>query len=95
MQSSVRPIRREDHAGWRPLWDCYTAFYGRRAATALDERETAQTWGWSFDPAARVHAFVAEMDGRIVGIVHFLFHRSTSHEPCAFHCSPNGRTPAR
>lgn len=74
----VRPIARGDYPGWRPLWDGYNAFYGRSGATALDERVTAQTWDWFFDPGAGVHAFVAELDARIVGTVHFLFHRSTS-----------------
>jgi GNAT superfamily N-acetyltransferase len=74
----VRPIRRDDYAGWRPLWDGYNAFYGRHDETALDERVTAQTWERFFDAGERVHAFVAELDGRIVGIVHFLFHHSTS-----------------
>jgi GNAT superfamily N-acetyltransferase len=74
----VRPIRRDDYAQWRPLWDGYNAFYGRSGSTALDERVTEQTWQRFFDAAESVHAFVAELDGRIVGIVHFLFHRSTS-----------------
>ena len=74
----VRSIQRDDYAQWRPLWDGYNAFYGRSGQTALDERVTAQTWEWFFDGNERVHAFVAEVDGRIVGIVHFLFHRSTS-----------------
>lgn len=78
MQPSVRSISRDDYAGWRPLWDGYNAFYGRSGETALDERVTERTWEWFFDPNERVHALVAEMDGRIVGIVHFLFHRSTS-----------------
>jgi GNAT superfamily N-acetyltransferase len=74
----VRPIRQEDYAGWRPLWDGYNAFYGRGGETALDERVTTQTWQWFFDEGSDVHAFVAEIDDRIVGTVHFLFHRSTS-----------------
>jgi len=74
----VRPIRQEDYAGWRPLWDGYNAFYGRSGETALDERVTTQTWQWFFDGGSDVHAFVAEIDDRIVGTVHFLFHRSTS-----------------
>lgn len=78
MQSLVRPIRRDDYAGWRPLWDGYNAFYGRSGETALDERVTAQTWKWFFDERSAVHAFVAENESRVVGMVHFLFHRSTS-----------------
>ena len=78
MRPSVRTIQRDDYGQWRPLWDGYNAFYGRSGPTALDERVTAQTWDRFFDPEERVHALVAELDARIVGIVHFLFHRSTS-----------------
>jgi GNAT superfamily N-acetyltransferase len=74
----VRPIRREDQAAWRPLWDGYNAFYGRSGETALDERITALTWERFFDAAEPVHAFVAEADGQVVGLVHYLFHRSTT-----------------
>jgi len=74
----VRSIRPGDYAQWRPLWDGYNAFYGRSGPAALDERVTAQTWARFFDETEAVHALVAEVDGRIVGIVHFLFHRSTS-----------------
>jgi GNAT superfamily N-acetyltransferase len=35
-------------------------------------------WKRFFDQAEAVHALVAELDGRVVGITHFLFHRSTS-----------------
>lgn len=78
MPVSVRPVARGDYAAWRPLWDGYNAFYGRSGATALDERVTAQTWDRFFDSGEQMHAFVAEAEGRIVGIVHYLFHRSTS-----------------
>jgi GNAT superfamily N-acetyltransferase len=74
----IRRVHRGDYAQWRPLWDGYNAFYGRTGATALDECVTAQTWGRFFDPREAMHASVAELDGRIAGIVHFLFHRSTS-----------------
>jgi GNAT superfamily N-acetyltransferase len=74
----VRSIRRDDYPEWRTLWDGYNAFYGRSGPTALDERVTAQTWERFFDAAESVQGFVAELDGQIVGIAHFLFHRSTS-----------------
>ena len=74
----IRKIQATDFEGWLPLWDGYNAFYGRSGSTALDERVTAQTWERFLDAGESVHAFVAELDGRIVGIVHFLFHRSTS-----------------
>lgn len=74
----VRPVRPDDYPQWRPLWDGYNAFYGRSGPTALDERITARTWQRFFDANEPVHAFVAEREGRVVGLVHYLFHRSTS-----------------
>ena len=75
---TVRPLRREDYDPWRALWDGYNAFYGRSGPTSLPEPITSATWERFFDPGEPVHAFVAEGDGRIVGLVHFLFHRSTT-----------------
>jgi GNAT superfamily N-acetyltransferase len=74
----IRPIRETDYGEWRPLWDGYNAFYGRSGATALDEQITTRTWKRFFDPAEPVWACVAEVDGRIAGLSHYLFHRSTS-----------------
>lgn len=75
---TVRPVAPADYDAWRPLWDGYNAFYGRAAETALPEEITHLTWSRFFDPAEPVHAFVAERDERLVGIVHYLFHRSTT-----------------
>ncbi len=75
---AIRPLAEDDYDAWRPLWDGYNAFYGREGPTALPEQITAVTWRRIFDPAEPVHAFVAERDKRIVGIVHYLFHRSTT-----------------
>jgi GNAT superfamily N-acetyltransferase len=74
----IRPIRQADHDGWRPLWDGYNAFYGRSAATALPEPITRATWERFFDPHEPVRALVAEDAGRLVGLAHYLFHRSTT-----------------
>lgn len=74
----VRPIGRADYAQWRPLWDGYNAFYGRAGATALPEPTTAATWERFFSATEPVHALVAEDHGHVVGLVHYLFHRSTN-----------------
>lgn len=74
----VRPIAREDHTQWLPLWDGYNAFYGRSGATALQPEITATTWVRFFDPYEPVHALVAERDGRLLGLTHYLYHRSTT-----------------
>ena len=75
---TVRPILRSDYDAWRPLFDGYNAFYGRAGPTALAEETVQATWGRFFDPDEPVHALVAERDGRLVGLVHYLFHRSTT-----------------
>ena len=54
------------------------AFYGRTGPTALPPDMTATTWARFLDPAEPMHAVVAERDGRLLGLVHFLFHRSTT-----------------
>ena len=80
----VRPIQRADYSEWRPLWDGYNAFYGREGAAALADEITSATWDRFFSASEPVHAFVAESDGAIVGLVHYLFHRSTTrlHDVC-------------
>ena len=72
----VRPVERADYAAWRPLWDGYNAYYGRSGATALPEEITAATWGRFFDAKEPMYANVAMADGRLAGLVHFLFHRN-------------------
>ena len=74
----VRPVVDDDFAAWKPLWDGYNAFYGRLGPTALPDEVTRVSWARFLDPAEPVHALVAERAGRIVGLVHFLYHRSTS-----------------
>jgi GNAT superfamily N-acetyltransferase len=80
----IRPIRRADYEQWRPLWDGYNAFYGRSGANSLPEEITQRTWERFFDAAEPVHALVAEEAGRVVGLVHYLYHRSTTrlHDVC-------------
>lgn len=74
----IRPLRQTDYAAWRPLWDGYNAFYGRTGETALPEDITQSTWDRFFNESEPVHALIAEDDGRVVGLTHYLFHRSTT-----------------
>lgn len=75
---TIRPLARADHAQWLPLWDGYNAFYGRSGATALDPAVTAMTWSRFFDAYEPMHALVADEAGRLIGLTHYLFHRSTT-----------------
>jgi GNAT superfamily N-acetyltransferase len=75
----VRPVARADFEGWKPLWDGYNAFYGREGPTALPEEVTRSTWSRFFDAYEPVHGLVAEASGTLVGLVHYIYHRSTLH----------------
>jgi GNAT superfamily N-acetyltransferase len=65
------------HSQWLSLWNGYNAFYGREGRTALSPEITDTTWQRFFDPREPVHALVADQEGRLVGLAHYLFHRST------------------
>lgn len=75
---TVRPVVRDDYAQWLPLWDGYNAFYERSGPTALDPAITQMTWARFFDAYEPVHALVAESGGQLLGLTHYLFHRSTT-----------------
>ncbi|MCW5222106.1 GNAT family N-acetyltransferase [Verminephrobacter aporrectodeae subsp. tuberculatae] len=82
---NIRSIRREDYDAWLPLWTGYNAFYGRSGETMLPESVTAMTWDRFFNPLEPVYAHVAEVDRKLLGIVHFLYHRSTTRiEPVCY-----------
>lgn len=69
----VRSITPADFGQWEPLWQGYNTFYKR----TLPSEITRMTWSRFFDAYEPVHAIVAERDGRLLGLVHYLFHRST------------------
>jgi GNAT superfamily N-acetyltransferase len=57
------------------MWEGYNRFYGRPAFPA---EITEITWSRFFDSAEPVHALVAEQDGKLLAMTHYLFHRSTT-----------------
>jgi len=75
---SVRFVTRGDFDKWIPLWDGYNAFYGRAGATALAREITERTWSRFFDAYEPVHCLVAESGDELLGLAHYLFHRSTT-----------------
>ena len=77
-QVTIRAAVNDDFPQWQPLWDGYNAFYGRVGATALSSDVTRMTWSRFFDAYEPMHAMVAEASGRLLGLAHFLYHRSTT-----------------
>lgn len=74
---AIHPIQQSDFPQWKSLWDGYNAFYGRKDATALSDEITRITWSRFFDADEPVHALVAQQSGCVLGLVHYIFHRTT------------------
>ncbi len=82
---TIRELAPSDRPTWAPLWAGYNAFYDRAGATALAPEISDTTWRRFLDPGEPMFALVAEDAGRLVGLAHFLFHRSTSRiEPVCY-----------
>ena len=75
--TSIRAVERSDFDRWLPLWEGYNAFYGRSGPTALAADITRMTWSRFFDCYEPVRALVAERGQELLGIVHYIFHRTT------------------
>jgi GNAT superfamily N-acetyltransferase len=74
----IRSVEPGDFNAWKVLWDGYNAFYGREGPTALAPAITQTTWNRFFDDDEPVYALVADDGGTLVGLAHYLFHRSTT-----------------
>jgi len=70
----VRSVTNEDFAQWLPLWEGYNRFYER---PVFSHEITQVTWSRFLDAYEPMYALVAERNGELLGLVHYLFHRST------------------
>ncbi|HZO20992.1 MAG TPA: GNAT family N-acetyltransferase [Steroidobacteraceae bacterium] len=71
--TQVRPLRSADRPQWADLWQGYLHFYRRH----LPEQLTETTFARLIDPSRQPHGLVAEHEGRLIGLVHYLFHTSS------------------
>jgi GNAT superfamily N-acetyltransferase len=69
----INPLTPPDRAAWEALFRAYIDFYGRGEPQAMYDRAWRE-----FTEDTRLHARGARLDGRLVGITHFLIHPSTS-----------------
>ena len=68
----VRPLRRADKADWSRLWAAYLAFYETERPTEIHDIYFDRLLG---DDPQDYNGLLAEVNGKPVGLVHFLFHR--------------------
>ena len=72
MSVTIRPVRAEDQADWRRLWTGYLEFY----ETSVTEEVYAETFRRLLDDdPLEFQGLVAERDGQLIGLTHYLFHR--------------------
>ncbi|MFI7425202.1 GNAT family N-acetyltransferase [Nonomuraea sp. NPDC049684] len=70
---SIGKLMPSDRDAWESLFRAYIDFYQRVEPVEMYGRAWQE-----FQADARMHAFGARLDGRLVGITHFLVHASTS-----------------
>jgi len=61
-----------DRPAWQRLWTDYLTFYESSVSDAVYDTTFARLLG---DDAQDYSCLVAELDGRLVGLTHYLFHR--------------------
>ena len=66
------PLRPADRSDWKQLARGYKAFY----ETELADARYDETWR-ALIAGERVHGLAARIDGRMVGIAHYLLHAQT------------------
>ncbi|MFJ1300512.1 GNAT family N-acetyltransferase [Pseudomonadota bacterium AL_CKDN230030165-1A_HGKHYDSX7] len=69
----IRNITPADFDLWLPLWKGYQAFY----KVDIADDVTRTTWERLLDPAEPMHCALAFDGERAVGLVHWIYHRST------------------
>lgn len=70
MSTIVRPVTAGDRTDWERLWTDYLAFY----QTELPPEQFDLQFSRILAPEGTIRGLLAERDGEIAGVVHFLFH---------------------
>jgi GNAT superfamily N-acetyltransferase len=70
--ATIKPLTPDERAAWEPLWHGYLRFYESSQAPEA----TDVLWRRLHDPAEPMFVLGAYSAGKLVGIAHYLFHRS-------------------
>lgn len=68
----IRDIHEQDYKAWHRLWLANNK-------GQCDEDVTAETWNRLLLEIYPVHGLVAEKDGAVVGLLHYILHPVTGH----------------
>jgi GNAT superfamily N-acetyltransferase len=69
----IRLVEESERAAWEPLWRGYLEFY----KASLPEQATDVAWRRLHDPSEPMFVLGAYLGGKLTGIVHYLYHRTT------------------
>jgi GNAT superfamily N-acetyltransferase len=68
----IRGLQPHERADWEPLWRAYLDFY----RTSVPAQVYDTTWARLNDPNEPMKLLGAFADGKLCGIVHYIYHRS-------------------
>jgi len=68
----IRPLRKADRAAWQRLWTGYLTYYETSVTDEIYDETFARLLG---EDTRDFNALVAELNGQLVGLTHYLFHR--------------------
>ncbi|WIY24090.1 GNAT family N-acetyltransferase [Parasedimentitalea psychrophila] len=71
-QVLIRALRADDRPDWAAMWCDYLAFYETEVSQAIYDSTFARLIG---EDPQDFSCFIAEQDGEIIGLTHYLFHR--------------------
>lgn len=66
----IRPLHRNDYDQWLPLWQA-------NCEHKIPDNVTAETWRRLTNPKEPVFGLVAEDNGQIAGLLHYVLHPTT------------------
>lgn len=69
----MRELNANDKSAWLPLWHGYIEFY----EATIPEDQSELTWTRLLDSGYNSYGLVAEVDGKVCGLVHYSFQTST------------------
>ncbi|MEM6781703.1 MAG: GNAT family N-acetyltransferase [Pseudomonadota bacterium] len=74
----IKKLEKSDYNQWLPLWNA-------NCLNQIDQTVTNQTWQRICDPDETVNGFGAHIDGKLVGMVHYILHPVTGNlNPAAY-----------
>ena len=69
----IRKLLKQDYENWLDLWKGYQDFYKVTLTPELSEL----TFDRLINESEKMGCFVLEAENKLIGLVHYIFHRST------------------